>query len=83
MALKEGDVLQGSFSGRSSAGSISLPGARVGDVLLNLYISYPPDNYWGSFENTISVDNQIQQTSGSDYSPYTLKVTLFRPVAVG
>jgi hypothetical protein len=53
--------------GRSNAGGIPVPGVNKGDTVVGVY------NANGalassSFESTISVAGQIQQTSGSDLS---------------
>lgn len=82
MSLQVCDTLRGSFTGRSSIGAISLPGARVGDKVSSSYITYPSESYNGTFEITISVDDQIQQISNLDYSTYTFIVTLLRPIVV-
>lgn len=57
------------FAGLSGAGSIALPGARVGDTVVSLVgvIGVTGDKHT-DFESYITVDDQIQQTSTSDLS---------------
>lgn len=81
MSLQVCDTLSGSFVGLNSPGAITLSGARVGDIVLKLYIA-PASDTSSSFERTISVDDEIQQTSGSPLSTFTFIVFLLRPVAV-
>lgn len=57
------------FYGRNGAGPIALAGAAVGDTvesLIGIYIASGDAS--SSFEETISVDGCLQQTSGSDLS---------------
>ena len=83
MSLKVNDTLSGSFQGLNAPGAISLPGARIGDVVYAVWITNVHDDEHGGFELTISVNDQIQQTGGSPLSSYTFGVLLLRPITVG
>lgn len=57
------------FYGLSAAGSISLPGALLGDSVVKLVGIYGVSGTQASkFESTISVADQIQQTAAEDLS---------------
>jgi hypothetical protein len=59
------------FAGLSGAGSIALPGAKVGDTVSSLVgkIGVSGDQS-AMFETVISVDDAIQQISNADLSNY-------------
>lgn len=66
------------FSGRSGSGSISVPGVKVGDYLVAYFVHPLGVNgvlgAWVSalpFEYSISVADQIQQSSTADLSSGT------------
>jgi hypothetical protein len=82
MALTIEETLLGSFTGHNGAGAITLTGAKVGDVLVVIRntSATSPGDYREFFEKTISVADQVQQTSTSDYSSITFDVVLVRPV---
>ena len=68
MAFQVIDVLLvGTIQGRNGVGTISLPGTRVGDVVF-IVNSGNLNNATAYFENTISVDDEIQQTLAADLS---------------
>lgn len=57
------------FRGLSSAGSIPIPGARIGDVVVKLHgYSGVTGNQSSHFESAVSLDYSLQQTDGSDLS---------------
>lgn len=68
-----------SFTGRNGAGAVTLTGAAVGDVVLGVAGISSVGNAAASFEATISVINQIQQSSASDLSAVTYLVVLSTP----
>lgn len=59
--------------GRNAAGAVTLTGAVLGAKVIAVQNLTTPGDVTSSFESTISVVNQIQQTSGSDLSAQTLK----------
>jgi hypothetical protein len=68
------------FDGASGAGSISLPGARKGDVVQSLTGVYGVSgDQKAAFEATLSEDEQIQQTSTSDLSDNCYVVVVKHP----
>lgn len=82
MALSEAAVLSVAVSGLNGSGSLSLPGAKVGDVVLNIRNDGSAVNSGGDFEATISVNNQVQQTTAANLSTKTITFILFRPEIV-
>jgi hypothetical protein len=68
------------FEGSDGAGSISLPGARKGDDVVKLVgVCIVTGDQSSSFEGTITVDDQIQQSSASDLSDNLYVVVLKHP----
>lgn len=68
------------FYGANGAGSISLPGARVGDVVQSLVGVYGVSSDQSSkFESTVSVADALQQTDGSDLSENIYVAVLKNP----
>jgi hypothetical protein len=68
------------FAGRSGAGAIALPGARVGDAVITLTGVYGVAGDQGAaFESVVSVADQIQQTSTSNLSDYRYVVVVKNP----
>jgi aspartate 1-decarboxylase len=65
-----------SFTGRNGAGAITLTGAAVGDVVIGVAGISTVGNAAASFEGTITVVNQIQQSSASNLSAVTYTVLL-------
>jgi hypothetical protein len=70
-------------TGRNGAGSISVPGVDVGDVLLVFLNGNPP--YGGldigsasPFENVISVADQVQQIATNNFSASSYNVFFLR-----
>lgn len=68
-----------SFTGRNGAGAVTLTGAAVGDVVLGVAGISTVGNAAASFESTITVVNQIQQSSASNLSAVTYLVVLSTP----
>ncbi len=68
------------FFGLTGAGSIALTGALVGDTVLKLVgVAGETGDQHAKFEATISVDDQIQQTSANDLSDYLYVAILKHP----
>lgn len=74
--LASGAVTQLVCTGRNGAGACTLTGAKVGDkVIGNINLTDAADAK-ASFETTITVADQIQQSSASDLSTKKFAVTL-------
>jgi len=74
--------LWATFNGATGAGAIALTGAQVGDIVSLVY-RFGASQQGGmeaSFETTISVAEEIQQTDATDLSGLTLGVLLLRPI---
>jgi hypothetical protein len=56
------------IKGRNGAGAIPLPGARGSDQIVGVFNNGTGVNESASFETSVSVAGQIQQTSGSNLS---------------
>lgn len=76
------------FAGNTSAGGISVPGLKVGDVVVGGTYSYQGVlQNWGpysnQFEATISIADQIQQqnVNNMDWSNLTFTVYLLRGIS--
>jgi hypothetical protein len=54
--------------GRNGAGATNLAGVQVGDNVINVTNLTTPGDVTSSFEGTISVAGQIQQTAATDFS---------------
>lgn len=68
------------FAGANSAGGISVPGARQGDVVMKLIGTYGVSgNQSASFESIVSENDLVQQTSSSDLSDNLYVVVLKHP----
>ena len=68
------------FEGINCAGGISVSGARKGDVVVKLIGTYGVSgDQSANFESTVSVDDQVQQTSSSDLSDNLYVVVLKHP----
>jgi hypothetical protein len=70
------------FPARNGAGAISVPGLKVGDIVLWSAVvtgettTYePPGGVW---EIVVTVDDQIQQKDPSDLSACTARVVFLR-----
>lgn len=75
------NVLIANLTGLTTSGSVSLPGAKVGDVVSFVIRNGAlGNNAIISFEQTISVAGQIQQTDTEDLSGLTFDVILLRPI---
>ncbi len=65
------NVFYKAVTGLNGAGSISVPGVEVGDVILVFYNGYSGGLWTGSaspFESTVSVVDEVQQTSSGNWS---------------
>lgn len=72
--------------GRNGAGAVTLNGAAVGDVVKfgqGMQLGLEGDGLTGQFETTISVVNQIQQTSTSNLTTLNFLFVLERRSATG
>ena len=68
------------LAGRSGAGAISLPGARVGDVVITLTGVYGVDgDQSAAFESVVSIADQIQQISSSNLSDHLYVAVVKNP----
>jgi len=68
------------FEGLSGAGAITLPGAREGDTVIKLVGVYGlTGDQTAKFESSISEENQIVQTYGSDLTEKQFVVILKSP----
>jgi hypothetical protein len=68
------------FAGRTGAGAIALPSARVGDVVITLTGVYGVDgDQRAAFESIVSVADQIQQISTSNLSDHRYVVVVKNP----
>lgn len=68
------------FAGRSDAGAIALPRARVGDVVITLNGVYGVSgDQSAAFESVVSVADYIQQISASNLSDYRYVVVVKNP----
>jgi hypothetical protein len=63
-------------TGKNGAGAITLTGAKVGDNVISVVNLSTPADASASFEDTITVADQIQQSSASDLSAVKYLVTL-------
>lgn len=84
MSVSLAAVGSASFLGRNGAGSISVPGLKVGDMLLQVHTVGDPSgtgdpyNEAGTFEMTVTVDDEIQQLGAYDRSALTHKLFFAR-----
>lgn len=64
-------IIKVTFNGRNGAGSISVPGVKVGDYILNIQDTADSGNggnAQGAFVIYVGTDDTINQASGSDQS---------------
>lgn len=64
------------FTGKNGSGACTLTGSAVGDVVLGIVNITDGTTATSSFESTITVVNQIQQSSASDLSTKKFAVLL-------
>jgi hypothetical protein len=68
-ALSAGSMRLLGFAGHNGAGACTLTGAKVGDTVVGVVdVAVGSVSAAASFESTITVNNQIQQSSASDLS---------------
>ena len=80
--MQVGASLWATFTGKNGSGAITLTGSKVGDIVVLIYRfnANPPLGMESSFETTISVAGQIQQSDVTDLSGLTFGVLLLRPI---
>lgn len=67
------------FTGSNGAGACTLTGANVGDIVRGVIrVDASPADNAANYETTITVVNQIQQSSASNLSAQTMMVELRR-----
>lgn len=76
VATKRGKIISGISAGAAAAGPITVAGAVVGDVVIAVTNLTTPANASASFEATVSVAGQVQQTSGSNLNGSTYQFLL-------
>ncbi|WP_146125771.1 hypothetical protein [Burkholderia ambifaria] len=69
-------LVQATFCGGSSTGSISVPGLNAGDVLLR----FAPGGFEYGFEPVVSLADQIQQNAALDWSSVLITAYFLRGV---
>ncbi|MFT4068935.1 hypothetical protein [Paraburkholderia sp.] len=68
--------VKATFNGNTGAGSISVPGLQVGDIGV---FDFNGHNVIGSsFEQVVSIADEIQQISGADLSGQTYELFFVR-----
>src|ERR1700690_47666 len=72
--IPSGAFLVVSQDGKNGAGALTLTGAVIGDKVLNVTNITSPGDVTSSFEATITVNGQIQQSAATDLSA---KICLF------
>ena len=65
--------------GRNGAGALTLTGAKVGDTVVAIADLTTPGDLQSSFETTVSVAGQIQQSSASNLSAVEILFVLHTP----
>jgi hypothetical protein len=83
MSVVISGLVKATFPGRNGSGTISVPGLKAGDVVLNVTGGggiYTAASNGGTspWEFIISVDDEIQQIQNADFSPVTIEAVLFR-----
>jgi hypothetical protein len=69
-------VVKATCQGLSSSGALAIPGLQVGDVIVKIV----PVGFESGFEGTVSVADELQQTSNLDWSPVNFTFILLRGV---
>ncbi len=64
--------------GKNGAGALTLTGAAVGDKVIGVANLTTPGDLKASFETTITVVNQIQQSSATDLSAKQIQFMLLK-----
>jgi hypothetical protein len=72
------NFLAGHFSGVAAAGPVALVGAEVGDKVLMLTDLTNAGDGSDSFESTITVADQIQQTDAADLSAVNFSALILK-----
>jgi hypothetical protein len=76
VATKRGKIIGGIAAGSNGAGAVTVAGAVVGDVVIMVTNLTTPGVASASFEATVSVAGQVQQTSASNLSGSTYQFLL-------
>ena len=78
--FKYAALIKVTFTGANGSGSCSAPGLEVGDILLGQVRDETTGNLLSAldFEQTITVADQFQQNSASNYSADTLHAVFAR-----
>jgi len=71
-------VVEATFTGLSSSGAISVPGLKAGDFVIGVYSVGDYFQPGLLFESIVSVDNELQQTSSTDFSARSFNIFLRR-----
>lgn len=66
--ITSGSIVRATFAGGASAGPVSVPGLKKGDILLQLVGPDPSVINMGLFELRVSADDEIQQLNGGNWS---------------
>lgn len=77
MSFNSITTIKATFSGGTAAGAISVPGVKVGDVIVQIADAGDTARP-GYFENMVSVDDEIQQFNSNDFSSITFTAVLVR-----
>ena len=72
-------LIKVTFTGRNAAGSISVPGVKVGDYILMVdQTALAGGNFNGPFLTYIDTDDTVEQLSNSDLSAIDFTAFLIR-----
>lgn len=74
--IAAGTFVSGVVAGHNGAGAVTLAGAKVGDKVIQAINLTDDTDARSSFEATITVAGQIQQSSASDLSTKTISFEL-------
>lgn len=64
-------------AGSNGAGSITVAGAKIGDAVSSFNFTDGLTTVANTFEAVVSVDGQVQQASGTDFSAKKFVFTLY------
>lgn len=76
--LDDGALVYDGFTGHNNTGACTLTGAKVGDLVLGVVNLTDGGGAASSFESTITVADQIQQTSASNLSAKKFSLLLLK-----
>jgi hypothetical protein len=69
-------LVKATSPGKTSAGTLSIPGLQVGDILIKTI----PDGFCSGYEDVVSVVDQINQNTDLDWSPVVITFLFLRGV---